>query len=127
MREQPYYMGNASYFMRIFMSSNIKLIVYPAKDLEKTKSIFGKFLGVEPYVDSPYYVGYKLSNLEVGLDPNGQSPVCYADVTDIKSSLQILVNAGAVVQQEIKDVGVGLLVAQVKDSNGNVLGLRSSK
>ena len=109
------------------MSSNIKLIVYPAKDLENTKSIFGKFLGVEPYVDSPYYVGYKLSNLEVGLDPNGQSTVCYADVTDIKSSLQILVNAGAVVQQEIKDVGVGLLVAQIKDSNGNVLGLRSSK
>ncbi|HTY75876.1 MAG TPA: glyoxalase [Candidatus Nanoarchaeia archaeon] len=109
------------------MASNIKLIVYPAKDLEKTKSIFGKFLGVEPYVDSPYYIGYKLGDLEVGLDPNGHSPVLYADVTDIKSSLQGLVNAGAVVQQEIKDVGVGLLIAQVKDANGNVLGLRAPK
>lgn len=46
------------------MANNIKLIVYPAKDLEKTKSICSKFLSVEPYVDGTYYVGYKLDNLK---------------------------------------------------------------
>jgi predicted enzyme related to lactoylglutathione lyase len=108
------------------MANNIKLIVYPAKDLQKTKSFYSKFSGVEPYVDRPYYVGYKLDNLEVGLDPNGQAITCYIDVTDIKSSLQTLVDAGAVIQQDIKDVGGGMLIAQIKDANDNILGLRQS-
>ncbi len=109
------------------MANNIKLIVYPAKDLEKAKRIFSKFLDVEPYVDGPYYVGYKMGDQEVGLDPHGQAVICYIDVTDIKKSLQTLVDAGAVIQQDIKDVGGGLLIAQVKDANNNLLGLRGPK
>ncbi len=107
------------------MAQNIKLIVYPVSDLEAAKTFYGKFLGIEPYADSPYYVGYKPSNeLEVGLDPNGQAVIGYIDVDDIKNDLQILVDAGATLYQEPKDVGGGLLIAQVKDTDGNVLGLR---
>jgi predicted enzyme related to lactoylglutathione lyase len=109
------------------MAQNIKLIVYPAKDMEGAKALYSKFLGVKPYVDGPYYVGYKLDNLEVGLDPPGQAVICYIDVTDIKKSLQTLVDAGAVIQQDIRDVGGGLLIAQIKDANGNTLGLRGPK
>jgi hypothetical protein len=82
------------------MGNNINLVVYPAKNLEKTKIVFSKFLGVDPYVQGSYYVGYKLDNLEVGLDPNGQAIICYVDVTDIKSSLQNLIDAGAAIQQD---------------------------
>jgi predicted enzyme related to lactoylglutathione lyase len=108
------------------MAQNIKLIVYPVKDLEGAKTLYGKFLGVEPYVDGQYYVGYKLNDLEVGLDPNGQAVIGYIDVADIKGYLQTLLDAGATMHQDIKDVGGGLLIAQVKDANGNVLGLRQS-
>jgi len=108
------------------MAQDIKLIVYPVKDLEAAKTLYGKFLGVEPYADGEYYVGYKLGNLEVGLDPNGQAVIAYVDVDDIKSYLQTLADAGATTQQEPKDVGGGLLIAQVKDADGNVLGLRQS-
>ena len=108
------------------MAQNIKLIVYPVKDLEEAKALYGKFLGVKPYVDEPYYVGYKLNDLEVGLDPNGQAVVGYIDVADIRSYLQTLLDAGATTHQDIKDVGAGLLIAQVKDKNGNILGLRQS-
>jgi len=106
------------------MAQNIKLIVYPAKDLAGAKALFGKFLGVEPYVDGPYYVGHKLGDLEVGLDPNGQTVVAYIDVADIKATLQTLLEAGATTHQDINNVGGGLLIAQVKDANGNILGLR---
>lgn len=41
------------------MAENIKLIVYPAKDLNDSKAVFNKFLGVEPYVDGGYYVDIK--------------------------------------------------------------------
>lgn len=106
------------------MVNTIKLIVYPVKDLDEAKALYSKFLGVEPYVDGPYYVGYKLDNLEVGLDPNGQAVVGYVDVTDIKNRLRVLLGAGAVLHQDIRDVGRGVLIAQVKDAKGNILGLR---
>ena len=107
------------------MAKNIKLIVYPVKDVEKAKVFYGKFLEAEPYVSSPYYVGYRVGDLEVGLDPNSKAgPIAYIYVKDIKSSLQAMVKVGAVVVQDAKDVGGGLLIAQVKDVDGNVVGLR---
>jgi len=107
------------------MTPSIKLIVYPVKDIEKAKSFYGKFLGVEPYVEGPYYVGYRVGEQEVGLDPNSKvGPIGYTDVEDIKSSLQAMTEVGAEIVQDVKDVGGGLLIAQVKDADGNVVGLR---
>jgi predicted enzyme related to lactoylglutathione lyase len=107
------------------MAHDIKLVVYPVKDLEKAKLFYGEFLGAEPYTDSPYYVGYKLGNLEVGLDPNStEGPIAYNDTDDITAMLEAMVAAGAEITQEPKDVGGGLLIAQVKDSDGNIVGFR---
>src|SRR6266403_5608538 len=106
------------------MAENIKLLVYPAKDLNASKAFFNTFLDAQPYVDGDYYVGYKVGELEVGLDPNGQAVIAYIDVQDIKESLQTLLDSGSSIVQDVKDVGGGLLIAQVKDANGNVLGLR---
>jgi predicted enzyme related to lactoylglutathione lyase len=110
---------------RHILAQNIKLIVYPVKDTEKAKAFYGKFLEAEPYVESPYYVGFRVGDLEVGLDPSSKvGPIAYADVKDIKSSLQAMVKVGAEVVQDVKEVGGGLLIAQVKDVDGNVVGLR---
>ena len=107
------------------MVRNIKLLVYPVKDVEKAKAFYGKFLDIEPYVASAYYVGYRVGDQEIGLDPNSTvGPIAYTDVVDIKSSLQAMTQAGAEVVQDVKDVGGGLLIAQVKDADGNVVGLR---
>ena len=108
--------------------TKVSLIVYPAKELVSTKQIFSKFLGVEPYVDGPYYVGYRVGGMEIGLDPNAQNagPVTYIDVADIKSSLQDIIALGATMQQDVKDVANGLLVASVKDKDGNILGFRQN-
>jgi predicted enzyme related to lactoylglutathione lyase len=63
--------------------------------------------------------------MEVGLDPNSKvGPIAYTDVIDIKSSVQAMVKVGAEVVQDVKEVGGGLLIAQVKDVDGNVVGLR---
>jgi predicted enzyme related to lactoylglutathione lyase len=83
---------------------------------------------VEPYVDEPYYVGYKAGIMEIGLDPNAQKagPVTYIEVADIKSSLQEIIALGATIQQDVKDVAKGLLIASVKDKDGNILGFRQN-
>jgi predicted enzyme related to lactoylglutathione lyase len=107
------------------MAQNIKLIVYPVKDIEKAKAFYGKFLDVEPYVVGSYYVGYRVGDQEIGLDPNSKvGPIAYTDVNDIKRSLQAMIEVGAEVVQDVKGVGGGMLIAQVKDADGNVVGLR---
>jgi len=105
------------------MANNIPLIVYPVKNLEASKKFFNTYLGTEPYVDGDYYVGYKLDDREVGLDPNGKTIISYIDVDDIEASLKTLQEVGAEVTMPSKDVGGGLLVAQVT-VDGNTLGLR---
>ena len=38
----------------------IKSVIYPVKDLVKAKELYRKLLGVEPYFDEPFYVGFPL-------------------------------------------------------------------
>jgi predicted enzyme related to lactoylglutathione lyase len=104
------------------------LLVYPAKDMASAKTLFKALLGVEPYVDGPYYAGFRTGDLEIGLDPNGRSAgrIAYWEVEDVGAALQLLVDVGGQTVQEVKDVGGGLLVATVKDAAGNTLGLSQS-
>jgi predicted enzyme related to lactoylglutathione lyase len=110
------------------MNLGIKTCIYPVKDLARAKTLYSKLLGVGPYADEAYYVGFRVGDQEIGLDPNGHNqgmtgPVGYWHVDDIEESLQSLLDAGAQVHQEIKDVGGGKLVASVRDPDGNHIGL----
>lgn len=113
------------------MAQGFSVFVYPVKDLASAKKLYSRLLGVEPYADAAFYVGFKVGDQEIGLDPNGHKsgmtgPIGYRDVDDIQSSLQGLLDAGAQVHQAVHDVGGGLLVATVKDADNNILGLRQS-
>ena len=110
------------------MTQGMRTIVYPVKDIARAKTLFTGLLGVEPYVDEAYYVGFRVGDQEIGLDPNGhkEGMTPYWHVDDIKTSLQTLVDAGAQTQQEVKDVGGGRLIASVKDADGNIIGLLQS-
>jgi predicted enzyme related to lactoylglutathione lyase len=109
------------------MNHGINVVVFPVKDLDQAKAFYGTLLGVEPYADQPYYVGFRIADEEVGLDPNGHGkgmtgPVTYWHVDDINGSLQSLLAAGAQTQDTVREVG-GRLIATVKDADGNVVGL----
>ena len=110
------------------MMKGVSLFIYPVTDIVQAKTLFSKHLGVQPYADQPYYVGFKLGDQEIGLDPDGHAqgmtgPVGYWEVENIKERLQVLLDAGAQVHQPVKDVGGGKLIATVKDGSGNILGL----
>ena len=109
------------------MTEGIKTIIYPVKDLAKAKTLYSKLLGVEPFMDEAYYVGFNVEGQDVGLHPHGYSqgmtsPVGYWHVDDITESLKALLDAGAEAQQEVKDVGGGKLIASVKEADDNVIG-----
>lgn len=107
------------------MNKGVNTIIYPVKDIAKAKSLLRELLGVEPYADEPYYVGFKVGNQDIGLDPHGHTEgmTAYYQVDDIQKSLKSLLDAGAKQVQAVKDVGGGKLIASVKDADGNIIGL----
>ncbi len=113
------------------MVQGIRVFIYPVTDLAQAKTLYRTLLGVEPYADEAYYVGFRVGDQEIGLDPHGHNkgmtgPVGYWQVNDIQESLQLLLDAGAQAQQEVQDVGGGKLIASVKDADSNIIGLIQS-
>jgi predicted enzyme related to lactoylglutathione lyase len=110
------------------MASGVKTLIYPVRDLDRAKALYGALLGAEPTVDSPYYVQFETGDQRLGLDPNGHTrgfpgSVGYWEVEDIHARLQELLAAGATEHESVKDVGNGVLIASVRDDDGNVIGL----
>lgn len=110
------------------MELGMQTVIYPVADLARAKELYGALLGVAPYMDTAYYVGYRVGEQEIGLDPNGHSkgmkgPLGYWRVDDLGARLQQLVEAGGVVQQAVTDVGGGKRIASVQDADGNLIGL----
>jgi len=109
------------------MTDGIKTILYPVTDLAAAKAAFTALIGAEPAQDQPYYVGWEVGDQTFGLVPNGDKqgmtgPTPYWHVADIETALKALVDAGAVVAAEPRDVGNGRLVATVT-VDGNVVGV----
>jgi predicted enzyme related to lactoylglutathione lyase len=110
------------------MTSGMKTIVYPVKDLAAAKKLYGALLGAEPVVDEPYYVGFDVDGQDIGLDPDGHrkgltGSLGYWHVDDITTTLASVLAAGGEQHQEITDVGGGKLIATVTDTDGNLIGL----
>ena len=110
------------------MNHGLRTIIYPVRDLAAAKTLYSALLDTAPYADEAYYVGFRLGDQELGLDPHGHekgmtAPVGYWHVDDIEQALARLIESGAEVQQAITGVGGGRLIASIKDADGNVTGL----
>ena len=107
------------------MNKGVKTIIYPVKDINESKTLFRKLLEVEPYADQPYYVGFKVGDQDIGLVPNNPEAgmTAFYHVDDIKNSLQILIDGGGIIIQDVKNVGGGRLIASIRDKDSNLIGL----
>jgi hypothetical protein len=52
-----------------FMNQGVKVFICRVKDIAQAKTLYSKLLGIEPYTDEAYYVGFKVGDQELGLDP----------------------------------------------------------
>jgi predicted enzyme related to lactoylglutathione lyase len=101
------------------------IVIFPVSNVENSKATYRALLGVDPYVDEAYYIGFKTENGEIGLDPNGNGgPLPYWDVDDLDGAITKLTATGATVTQEPADVGGGMKIALLADADGNPIGLR---
>lgn len=112
------------------MLLGLRTVVFKVTDLEKAKSWYSKVLGIEPYFDQPFYVGYQIGGFELGLDPSSENrkpglggSTAYWGVENLAASLASLAEQGVNILIPLQEVGEGIKVACVTDPFGNEIGL----
>ncbi|NGY03697.1 VOC family protein [Solimonas terrae] len=109
------------------MIKGLRTAIYPSPDLAAAKNFYRQLLGVDPYFDQPFYVGFEVGGFEIGLLPDATASAdgtrAYWGVADIEQEHARIVALGARPCDAIQDVGDGIKVASVLDPNGNRLSL----
>ncbi len=105
------------------MFLGLRTTVLPAPDLAASRAWWAAALGVEPYFDEPFYVGFSVAGFELGLDPAAGTAVSYWGVRDCDAALAALLDAGATPREEVREVGEGIRLATVLEPAGSVLGI----
>jgi catechol 2,3-dioxygenase-like lactoylglutathione lyase family enzyme len=103
------------------MYLGIRSVIYPAPDLTAARDWFAGVLGIQPYFDEPFYVGFSLGGYELGLDPGAdvaRGAISYWGVENASEALEELLAAGATDSSGVTDVGEGLRMATVQLPNG---------
>lgn len=116
--------------MNTLASRGLYTAIYRTPDLAQAKAWYSRALGVDPYFDEPFYVGFNVAGYELGLLPEeGESRagpggvVAYWGVEDADRALAHLLGIGATPHTPVEDVGGGIRVATVQDPFGNILGV----
>ena len=112
------------------MFLGLRTALYHAPDLDRAKAWYSDVLGIDPYFDEPFYVGFNVHGFELGLDPDPEGGlfglgggVAYWGVVDADAAYARLLQLGAQSVLAVKEVGGGIKVATVKDPFGNALGI----
>lgn len=103
---------------------------YTARDLHEARDWYARVLGIAPYFDEPFYVGFNVGGFELGIVPDDsaapvrpEAGVAYWGVANADSAHARLLELGAVGVEPVEDVGGGIRVATVRDPFGNLLGV----
>ena len=111
------------------MFEGLRTIAYYAADLDKAKAWWSAHLGLAPYFDQPFYVGFNVAGYELGLVPDGADrikeagSVTYWGVKDIEAAVRELLEAGATEIHGVQDVGEGIKVAALLNPVGQIVGI----
>jgi hypothetical protein len=52
------------------MIQGLRTVIYKVDDIIQARDWYSRALGIEPYYDQPYYVGFSVAGYELGLDPD---------------------------------------------------------
>ena len=109
------------------MILGLRSAIYPTPELAEGRNWYSQVLGVPPYFDEPFYVGFSVGGFELGLIPDGRPGAlgaqAYWGVPNIEAGLARLIKLGAKPNEPAKDVGGGIKVGSVLDPFGNVFSL----
>ncbi|MFA0812517.1 VOC family protein [Microbulbifer epialgicus] len=105
-------------------------VVYGVTDIAEAKAWYSKLLEQEPFFDSDCYVGFRIGQCELGLNPDARSAISRADgviaywvVASVAAQVERLGAMGTRQHNDVVDVGEGVLMASFLDPFGNIFGL----
>lgn len=109
----------------------LRTVGYRVSDLAAAKAWYSSVLGVEPYFDEPFYVGFNVAGYELGLQPlegtisteTAENVQLYWGVENVAETFQQLLDLGAILHESPTDVGGNIVIASVRDPWGNVFGI----
>lgn len=105
----------------------LRTAIHPTSDLDAAKAWFTGVLGVEPYFDAPFYVGWQVGGYELALDPNGdpaEGVQVYWGVADADAAAARLLASGGTVLEAVHEVGDGIRTARfTMPAAGGTLGI----
>lgn len=103
----------------------LRTVIYPSPELATAKAWWSTLLGIEPYFDQPFYVGYNVAGYELGLLPDGDpadGALTYWGVVDVTAAIEATLAAGATVHTPATPVGDDIVTATVRTPQGAVVG-----
>ncbi len=103
----------------------LRTVIYPSPDVDAAKSWWSTLLGMEPYFDEPFYVGYDVGGYELGLLPSGNpsdGAITYWGVDDATTAFDAALAQGATAHAPVADVGGGIVTASVTNPLGAIVG-----
>ena len=103
----------------------LRTVIYPAPDLGASKAWWASVLGIAPYFDEPFYVGFEVAGYELGLLPSAplaEGALTYWGVADVAAAVAEAKELGATEHAPITDVGDGIVTATVVTPPGPILG-----
>lgn len=104
----------------------LRTVIYPSDDLEADTDWWTEATGIAPYFVEPFYVGFEIGGYELGLLPSAplaQGPVTYWGVDDVEEAVAHFLERGCTLHQEPKDVGEGIITAEIVSPKGHLIGL----
>jgi predicted enzyme related to lactoylglutathione lyase len=107
----------------------LRTCIYRVNDITKATAWYSKVLGIDPYFNEPFYVGFNVAGYELGLQPDDSNEpktvtvMTYWGVDDVTKSFNDLITLGATPFEEPEEVGGGIVVGAVKDPWGNIFGI----
>jgi predicted enzyme related to lactoylglutathione lyase len=107
----------------------LRTVIYPAPDIQTAKKWWADLLGIEPYFDQPFYVGFKVGEYELALMQSLnplEGALVYWSVNDVAHAVEVAIAAGSTEHTPVADVGDGIVAATVRTPSGTILGLISN-
>jgi catechol 2,3-dioxygenase-like lactoylglutathione lyase family enzyme len=103
----------------------LRTVIYPSPDLAATKAWWTELLGIEPYFDEPFYVGYEVAGYELGLLPDASpadGAITYWGTDDVAAAVEAALALGAAPHAPVAEVGGGIITGSVTNPMGMIVG-----
>ncbi|SNT19231.1 lactoylglutathione lyase [Ekhidna lutea] len=108
----------------------LRTTIYHVPNLDEAKAWYSEAFETKPYFDEPFYVGFNVAGYELGLVPDERPAQEKSDnvesfwgVENVEEAHNNLIKQGATEHVAPTNVGGEIVVSNLKDPWGNVIGL----